>query len=62
MSSRRTNNIKALLEQLESLKIMNEALNEYKWKDTEMLTVPAPAMTNKNVQAVMLKSMVLDLG
>ena len=62
MSSRRTNNIEALSEQLGSLQIIEEASSKYKQTTTEeMSTVPAVAM-NENVQAGMLKNMVLDLG
>jgi len=49
-----------LSEQLGSLQITEEALSEYKQTDTEMSATPAPA--NKNIQTVMLKSMVLDPG
>jgi len=56
-----TNEIEVLLEQLESLQITEEASSEYEQTDTEMSAALAPAM-NKNVQAVMSKSMVLDLG
>ena len=48
MSSYRTNNIKALLERLRSLKIMNKAsegMNE--WSDKEMSK--APVIMNKNI-------------
>ena len=64
MSSRRTNDIKALLEQLESLQITEEASNEYEQITTEeMLTAPAPAVTvNENRQAGMPKNMVPDPG
>jgi len=61
MSSRRTDNIEILSEQLESLQIMNKASEEYKWSDIEMLTTPVPAsMINMNKQAIISKSMVLD--
>ena len=61
MSSKREDDIEALSERLESLQITNEASEEYKQSDTEMLTAPAPVpMTNMNEQAVMLKSMVSD--
>jgi len=53
--------IEALSERLESLQIMNEALEEYKQSDTEMLTAPAPASTmNMNKQAVIPKNIVPD--
>jgi len=46
MSSRRTNDIKVLSEQLEPLQITEEASNKYKKTTTEeMLTAPAPAVT-----------------
>ena len=45
MSSRRTDNIEALSERLESLQITNKALEQYKQSDTEILTIPAPAPT-----------------
>jgi len=62
MSSRRMNNIKALLERLESLQITEEASSEYKQMETDkMLNAPASAVaTNKNIQAGMPKNMVLD--
>ena len=47
MSSRRTNDIKALLERLGSLQITEETLNEQ--TDTEMLEAPVQAMNNKNI-------------
>jgi len=62
MSSRRTNDIEVLSEQLGSLQITEEALNEYKQTTTkEISTTPAPAVTvNENRQAGMLKNMVPD--
>jgi len=62
MSSRRTNDIEALSEQLGSLQITEEASSEYKRTDTEMSSAPAPAAvaTSKNVQAGVLKNMVPD--
>jgi len=42
------------------LQITEEALSEYKQIDTEMSVAPAPA--NKNIQTVMPKSIVPDLG
>ena len=64
MSSRRTNDIEVLLEQLGSLQIIEEASNEYKQTTTEeMLTIPTLAVTvNENRQAEMPKNMVSDLG
>ena len=58
MSSRRTNDIKALLERLGSLQIMEEASDDYEWLDTEMSV--APVAINENIQVVMPKNMVLD--
>ena len=61
MSSRRINDIEVLLERLRSLQIMNEASEEYKQLDIEMLTAPVPApMTNMKKQAIIPKSIVLD--
>ena len=61
MSSYRTNNIKIILEKLESLKIINKASEgTYKQSDKEISV--APALANKNIQAVISKSMVLDPG
>ena len=62
MSSRRTENIEALSEWLESLQIKNKALEEYKWTDTEISEIPVPVTVNDNTQATMPKSMVSDLG
>jgi len=64
MSSRRTNDIEVLSERLRSLQVTEEALNKYKWTDTEMSSAPAPAAVgiSKNVQAGMSKNMVLDPG
>ena len=63
-SSRRTNNIEALSERLESLQITEKASSKYKQTTTEeMSTALALAVTvNKNGQAGMPKNMVLDLG
>jgi len=47
MSSRRMNDIEALLEKLGSLQITKETSNEQ--IDTEMSEALAPAMNNKNV-------------
>ena len=63
MSSRRTNEIEVLLEQLGSLQINKEAsTDEYKLTDTEMSVAPAPtaAAVSKNIQAGLPKNMVLD--
>jgi len=52
MSSRRANDIEALLEQLGSLKINEEAsTDKYKLTDTEMSVALAPAATavSKNI-------------
>ena len=65
MSSRRTNEIEALSEQLGSLQITEEASDEYEQTTTEeMLVAPAPAAVAniKNVQAGLLKNMVPDPG
>jgi len=65
MSSRRTNDIEALSKQLESLQIMEEASDEYEQTTTEEMSVgPAPAAVanSENVQAGLLKNMVLDPG
>ena len=59
MSSRRTNNIKALSEQLESLRITEEASSKDKQTDTKMSTAPAPTV---NELAGMPRNMVLDPG
>ena len=61
MSSRRTNNIKVLLEQLGSLQINEKASTNDKQMDTEMLTAPVITPT-VNKLAGMLRSMVPDLG
>ena len=50
------------MEQLGFLQITEEASSEYEQIDTEMSAEPAPAPANKNVQAVMPKSMVSDSG
>ena len=62
MSSRRTDNIKALSEWLGFLQIMNEASEEYKQIDTEMSRVPAPVIVNNNIQVTIPKNIVLDPG
>jgi len=41
---------------------MEEASNDYKQTDTEMSVAPALAAFNENVQALMLKNMILDPG
>jgi len=51
MSSRRTNDIETLSEQLGSLQITEEASNKDERTDTEMLTAPAPVV-NKNGQVL----------
>jgi len=62
MSSRRMNDIEALSEQLGSLQITNETLDETtEWLDEAMSVALVLAMTNNNEQAVIPKSMVLDL-
>ena len=60
MTSKRTNNIKALSERLGSLKIIEEVSREEEWADTEMST--APAVTNENTQAGMPKGIIPDPG
>ena len=63
MSSYRMNNIEALSERLESLQITNETSSKTnKQTDKEMSMKVIPAVTNGNIQAVMLKSMVPDPG
>ena len=59
MSSRRTNNIEALSEQLGSLQINEEALMNDEQTDTEMSTVPA-AIPVVNKSAGILRSRVPD--
>ena len=62
-SSRWMNNIKELSERLESLQIMNKALEEtYEWSDKEMSVAPALVTMNDNVQAITPKTMVPDPG
>jgi len=62
MSSRRMNDIEALSEQLGSLQITNETLDETTERLDEAMSVALVlAMTNNNEQAVIPKSMVLDL-
>ena len=57
------NDIEILSERLESLQIINETSDETtEWLDEAMSVVPVLAMTNNNEQAIMPKSMVLDLG
>ena len=57
------NDIETLSERLESLQIINETSDETtEWLDEAMSVVPVLAMTNNNEQAIMPKSMVLDLG
>jgi len=65
MSSRRTNDIEALSEQLGSLQINEEAsTSKYEQTDTEMSVAQATmaAAVSENVQAGLLKNMVLDPG
>ena len=61
---RRTNNIEALSERLESLQITEEASTNNKQMDTEMSTAPTLiAVTGQeNIQAGLPKNMVLDPG
>jgi len=61
-SSRKTNNIKALSEQLGSLQITNKTSDEtIEQLDEAMSVAPVLVTTNNNKQAVMLKSIVPDL-
>ena len=65
MSSRRTNDIETLSEQLGSLQIMEEASSKYKQTTTKEMSVvlaPAAAGVSENIQAGLLKNMVLDPG
>ena len=64
MSSRRTNNIEALSEQLGSLQITEEASTSDKQTDTEILTASATMaeISQENRQAGLLKNIVLDPG
>ena len=65
MSFRRTNDIKALSEWLESLQITEKASNKDERTDTEMSTALAPALApavNENRQVGMPKDMVPDPG
>jgi len=39
---------------------MEEASDNYKRSDTEMLEAPVPVAINENIQAVMPKNIVLD--
>ena len=60
MSSRRMNNIEVLSEQLGSLQIMEEISSNYKQMNIEISV--ALAAISENIQAGMLKNMVLDPG
>ena len=64
MSSRRTNDIKALSEQLGSLQIIEEVLSEYEQTTTEEISIALALVVtvNENRQAEMPKNMVLDPG
>jgi len=65
MSSRKTNDIKALSERLESLQINKEASDEYEQISMEDMSVApalAAAVVSKNIQAGLPKNMVLDPG
>ena len=60
ISFRRTDNIEALLERLESLQITNKALEEIsKQSDDKISVAPVPSTIN-NAQVTMLKSMIPD--
>ena len=61
MSLQRTNDIEALFKRLGFLKITNKASEGiYKQSNEEMSVAPIPA--NENIQTVMSKSMIPDLG
>ena len=64
MSSRRTNDIEALSEQLESLQIIEEASTSDEQTDMEMSAEPATmtATSQENRQAGLPKNIVPDLG
>jgi len=62
-SLRQMNNIEVLLERLRSLQIMNKASEKtYKQSNEEMFVVQVPAKMNDNTQAIILKSIISDLG
>ena len=62
-SLRQMNNIEVLLERLRSLQIMNKASEKtYKQSNEEMFVVQVPATMNDNTQAIILKSIISDLG
>ena len=59
-NSRQIDDIKVLLEKLESLQIMNKALDKItEQSDKVISTAPVPVIIN-NTQTTILKSMVLD--
>ena len=61
MSSRRTDDIEALSEQLGSLQIIEEASEEYEQMTMEDMSVaPAPETAMNNIQAGLPKNMVPD--
>ena len=64
MSSRWTDNIEALSEQLGSLQMTHEASMDNEQTDTEMSVAPAlvAVTSQENVQAGLLKNMVPDPG
>ena len=63
MSSRRTDNIETLSEQLGSLKIKNETSDEITEKSDKVISIaPVLVTRNMNGQAIMPKSMVPDSG
>ena len=64
MSSKQTDDIEALSEQIGSLQITHEASTDNEQTDTEMSVAPAPmAVTSQeNVQAGLPKNMIPDLG
>ena len=63
MSSRRTDDIEALSEQIGSLQITEEASEEYKQTTMDNMSVaPAPETVMNNGQAELPKNMVPDPG
>ena len=53
--------IEVLSKRLRFLKIINKASSKTnRWSDKEMSVIPALAMINNNIQAIMPKSIVLD--
>jgi len=52
MSSKRTNDIEALSEQLGSLQITEETSDDYERSDIEMSVASVPAAINENIQVL----------